>query len=241
MSNPIVEDWAIREKYEFASQVLQRTANFINSLELQVTEHYNEIETQLEFLARKITFLESQAKLENLKEPQDFGTGKVKTEETPNFALKKAAFDNNGSQPGSRTGTLKKGGFNKGSLKDLNGGQIPPPSFENVPPAFAQPSFSNFGPPSFGGPPAPPSFDNFGGPPAPPSFDNFEGPPAPPMFNSFGGPPAPPSFDNLGGPPAPPNFDSFGGPPAPPSFDNFAQAPASFSNTMPPPPPPFGR
>ena len=219
MSNPIVEDWSIREKYEFASQVLQRTANFINSLELQVTEHYNEIETHLEFLTRKITFLESQAKVDSLGE---IPSGPVVNKTYPTAAA------------------LKKPDF--GQVPTAFSIPTPNQDFGSIP---GPPSFSSFGgpqapPPSFGNfsAPAPTGFENNFG--APPSFDNFGGPPAPPSFDSFGGPPAPPSFDNFGGPPAPPSFDNFGSPPAfgnPPSFGNMPPPPAF--GGPPPPPPPF--
>eukprot|EP00834_Sanchytrium_tribonematis_P001870 NODE_49_length_31687_cov_0.791123.p12 type:complete len:259 gc:universal NODE_49_length_31687_cov_0.791123:27554-28330(+) len=258
MSNQIVEDWAAREKYEFASQVLQRTANFINSLELQVTEHYNEIETQLEFLARRITFLEGQAKLSELvneeivEQPNDIGksqdkmndekTTKLNANEILNVALKKVQKEGSGSN--SKTNTLK-------SIPAPNFNQpLPPPPAFDIPPVFdnSMPNQSYGGYQQFQDPSYPPVFDGFGGVPPPPAFGDFNSIPNPPVFENYG---APPSFDNFQIP-QPPGFDQYNQQyiPDPPSFENnyaYPQGqfsapvppPPAFNNMPPPPPPPF--
>eukprot|EP00835_Amoeboradix_gromovi_P002808 NODE_167_length_16327_cov_0.361597.p4 type:complete len:327 gc:universal NODE_167_length_16327_cov_0.361597:12856-11876(-) len=267
MSNQIVDDWAIREKYEFASQVLQRTANFINSLELQVTEHYNDIETQLEFLARKITFMESQARLAELPMVEKSSELEKKTEESGfpskiaageilSVALKKVVPGE--EKAASRSGTIK--GLlrpREGSNKDLTniGQKLNTPSglsnmqssSESASPVFGQLNKNDFNLPS------PLKFNSenqsniASSGLVPQSFGNF----AQPAFDNYNSAPIPMGFDNFGRsgfeglPLNPPSFDSTNlqnysnMPPNPPSFGNMPPNPPSFGN-MPPNPPSFG-
>ncbi len=214
MSNIIVEDWGNREKYEFASQVLQRTANFINSLELQVTEHYNEIETRLEFLKRKMTFLESQARLvvdtdaeqvttSTSVQPTSTGpttTAKLNAGEILNFNLKKTTDSTHGSTHNSRN-------------------ELRAPVFDSIPPppAFESASLQL---PSFNSPPDPPSFEyNQFTAPAPPDFNQFNDgnqfPPMPPTFDQYDAYGNLIAYDEYGNP-IEQTFPSFNAPPPPP-------------------------